>query len=54
MKKSKEARKIDEILNGASEEAIDLVKRMLAFSPEKRITVQEALEHPYLKELHLD
>lgn len=29
--------------------AIDLLKRMLAFNPKKRITVTEALDHPYLK-----
>ena len=27
---------------------------MLTFNPEKRITVQEALEHPYLADLHFD
>ena len=32
--------------------AIDLMKKMLVFDPFKRITVNEALEHPYLKELH--
>lgn len=29
--------------------AIDLLERMLAFDPSKRITVEEALQHPYLK-----
>jgi mitogen-activated protein kinase 7 len=32
--------------------ALDLLSRLLNFNPEKRITVQEALEHPYLKDLH--
>ena len=32
--------------------AIDLMKKMLVFDPFKRITVADALEHPYLKELH--
>lgn len=36
----------------ASEDALDLLSRMLTFSPEKRITVEEALRHPYLKLLH--
>ena len=35
-----------------SAECIDLLKRMLEFSPKKRITVHEALNHPYLAELH--
>ena len=37
---------------GASPDAIDLLKKMLQFDPRRRITVDEALEHPWLKELH--
>ncbi|KAL6967390.1 Mitogen-activated protein kinase 1 [Sarracenia purpurea var. burkii] len=32
--------------------AIDLVDKMLTFDPTKRITVEEALAHPYLERLH--
>ncbi|KAJ7524050.1 hypothetical protein O6H91_18G075000 [Diphasiastrum complanatum] len=32
--------------------AINLLDRMLVFDPKKRITVTEALEHPYLAMLH--
>ncbi|KAG1339148.1 mitogen-activated protein kinase 5 [Cocos nucifera] len=32
--------------------AIDLVERMLTFNPSTRITVEEALAHPYLERLH--
>ncbi|KAK4781964.1 hypothetical protein SAY86_016066 [Trapa natans] len=32
--------------------ALDLLKRMLVFNPEKRITVLEALQHPYLTGLY--
>ena len=32
--------------------AIDLCKKMLEFDPQKRITIQEALEHPYMAKLH--
>ncbi|ONK79238.1 uncharacterized protein A4U43_C01F4330 [Asparagus officinalis] len=32
--------------------AIDLVEKMLTFDPRKRITVEEALAHPYLTSLH--
>ncbi|KAH6811007.1 Protein kinase superfamily protein [Perilla frutescens var. frutescens] len=32
--------------------AIDLAERMLVFDPAKRITVEEALNHPFLSSLH--
>ena len=32
--------------------ALDLLDRMLVFNPHKRISVDEALAHPYLKTLH--
>ncbi|KAL2619847.1 hypothetical protein R1flu_000052 [Riccia fluitans] len=32
--------------------AINLIDRMLVFDPRKRVTVTEALEHPYLSMLH--
>lgn len=35
-----------------SKDAIDLLQRMLTFNPAKRITVQEALNHPYFADLH--
>ena len=44
-----------EIFKGASNpDAIDLVKRMLIFDPTKRITIEEALAHPYMKNLHYE
>ena len=36
------------LFKGANADAIDLMKKMLTFDPLKRITVQEALEHPYM------
>ena len=32
--------------------AIDLLKKMLVVDPQKRITIRDALEHPFLKEFH--
>jgi len=37
---------------GANPDALDLLDRMLAFDPSKRITVEEALEHKYLQVWH--
>lgn len=36
------------IFKGANPDAIDLIRRMLTFDPSKRITIDEALEHPYM------
>ncbi|KAG2383348.1 hypothetical protein C9374_004685 [Naegleria lovaniensis] len=40
----------------ANPEALDLLEKMLSFSPDKRITVKEALKHPYLESManHMD
>jgi serine/threonine protein kinase len=34
---------------GASDEALDLLQRILVFNPYFRLSIQECLEHPYLK-----
>lgn len=36
----------------ASKEAIDFLSRTLTFDPKKRLTVDEALEHPYFSAYH--
>jgi mitogen-activated protein kinase 1/3 len=35
-----------------SDLALDLLEKLLAFNPVKRITVEEALKHPYLEPYH--
>lgn len=41
--------KLHTILPDASEEEIDLIKKLLVYNPLKRLTVEDALKHPYLK-----
>ncbi|KAI7862388.1 mitogen-activated protein kinase [Spinellus fusiger] len=36
----------------ASAQAVDLLEKLLSFNPERRITVEEALRHPYLEAYH--
>ena len=42
------AQKLNEKYPGAPPEAIDLLTQLLHFNPSKRLTVQQALAHPYL------
>jgi len=37
---------------GASDLALDLLDRLLAFNPVKRISCEDALRHPYLEPYH--
>ena len=48
------SKQLDKVFPEASEQALDLMRKMLVFDPLKRITVEQALAHPYLKELHLE
>jgi hypothetical protein len=37
---------------GTDPEALDLLTKLLVFHPGRRLTAQQALEHPFLDELH--
>jgi len=45
-------RQLQELYPHASPEALDLMRRCLAFNPEERITAAEALSHPYVAQFH--
>jgi len=40
------------LFKGANPLALDLLDKMLMFNPARRITVEQALEHPYMESLH--
>ena len=48
----REGKDFDQLFKGGNVDAIDLLKKMLTYDPDDRITVEQALEHPYLKQLH--
>lgn len=53
--KSQEKRKprpLETLFKGANPLAINLLGSLLKFDATKRITIEDALKHPYLKELH--
>lgn len=43
---------LESIFPTASEDAIDLMKKLLKFNPSDRLTVEESLEHPYVSQFH--
>ncbi|KAF9072275.1 kinase-like domain-containing protein [Rhodocollybia butyracea] len=43
---------LKKIIPHADHQALDLLKQMLSFDPDERITVPEALEHPWLASYH--
>lgn len=53
-KNKKNGRDFTKLFSQAPAEAIDLLKKFLIFDPDKRISVEEALRHPYLADLHLE
>jgi len=48
----KKPRPLETLFPNANPKALDLLKKLMVFDPKKRITVEEALKHPYLSALH--
>ena len=43
---------LEDMMEDAPKDAIDLCKKLLHFNPDKRITADEALRHPYVQRFH--
>lgn len=43
---------LEEKLNEAPVDAIDLVSKLIIFNPQKRLTAEQCLEHPYVAQFH--
>lgn len=45
--------KLSDLFPHVSQDALDLISKCLLFNPSKRISCEEALEHPYLADFHV-
>lgn len=45
-------RPLEELIPNAPADGLDLLKLLLQFNPEKRLTAEEALDHPYVSKFH--
>lgn len=45
-------RKFSDIYPNATPKAVSLLEQLLLFDPEKRLTVEQCLSHPFLDTLH--
>ena len=43
---------LSKLYPNASPDALDLLYKLLTFDPKKRITLDQALQHPYLSAFH--
>lgn len=48
----KPQRSLQSLLPTANPEALDLLSRLLVFNPDKRLSVEDAIRHPYLAAFH--
>lgn len=48
----KKKKYISELFKNCEEEAVDLIRKLLVYDPQKRISVEEALQHPFFSQFH--
>jgi serine/threonine protein kinase len=49
---SGQRKSLEDLIPNISKDSIDLIRRLLQFNPNKRITAEEALTHPYVINFH--
>eukprot|EP01126_Amoeba_proteus_P013305 TRINITY_DN1562_c0_g2_i11.p1 TRINITY_DN1562_c0_g2~~TRINITY_DN1562_c0_g2_i11.p1 ORF type:complete len:340 (-),score=60.18 TRINITY_DN1562_c0_g2_i11:144-1163(-) len=49
-----DVRHLSDLFPNADDDTIDFLEKLLKFNPEKRLTAEEALAHPYLQQFHVE
>ena len=45
-------KRLRDVFPTASDDALDMIKRLLVFNPNKRLTAEQCLKHPYVAQFH--
>jgi mitogen-activated protein kinase 15 len=45
-------KRLRDVFPTASDDALDMIKRLLIFNPNKRLTAEQCLKHPYVAQFH--
>lgn len=48
----KPKRSLEDVIPNALPDGIDLLKKLLQFNPDKRLTAEQALKHPFVARFH--
>lgn len=48
----KPKRRLEDVIPSAPPDGIDLLKKLLQFNPDKRLTAEQALKHPFVARFH--
>ena len=48
----KPKRSLEDVIPNAPPDGIDLLKKLLQFNPDKRLTAEQALKHPFVARFH--
>lgn len=48
----KPKRSLEDIIPNAPPDGIDMLKKLLQFNPDKRLTAEQALKHPFVARFH--
>ena len=49
---TKKSQSMSNLFKGCDKDAVDLIRKLLIYKPNKRITIEESLKHPFFRKFH--